>query len=142
MNRYRDSFSHEETENLLNALLDLLWDKVDKDSIRTDGDILWHFTINEKPLGSFRDDNGDRWDVNRPYMHCSIEAGINPNGVGDKQLPEVAMTYSINCSWGAYVTPYRCKNGYNKDYKKFYGYSRYMEDVVNRFADFLEREGL
>ena len=138
MNKYENSFSKEETTYLLNLITHSLQDiNYRIENIKTDSNILWHFTIPVSSIWEFRDNAWDRWEVHRNYLNCSIEAWINPNGVWDWKLPEIAMTYSINCTWSWYVTPYRHKNWHNADYKKFYWYSRNAEELVKSFQNFL-----
>lgn len=102
-------------------------------------DILWHFRL-PNPLANeeFRDKNKNLWKLYPWDILVSIEAWINPNGVWDKKLPEVAMTYSIKYCICWNVRHYRCKSFYSSDYISKYMYSRDIEDVVSRFITHLQ----
>ena len=72
-------------------------------------------------------------------MKRLLEAGVNPNGVGDGKEHRVAMTYSMGIVLGVrtHVHHTRKYNDYDNDAYKFYAYSRTLEGLQNKVYRYL-----
>lgn len=102
----------------------------------TTGNILHFCYIPFTGIKNYKDDNKNHC-IKNSNAFVSFKAGINPNGVGDGKKPAIALTYSINfCIYGR-QRDFRHKEYYQKEFNKFYDYSRDLPELIEKFKKHL-----